>query len=80
MKPNAIRDKALTKCADQEAARAAWSRVYEARPEFSGTNARYVERKEVTAARLAMLSVLAGGGTIEAAEAAGMKHWEGLSA
>ncbi len=61
MTPNQIRDKALQVCADPEAARVAWDDV-RTDPRCHGKVAR--------AARLAMLTVIAEGGTIKAAKKA----------
>ncbi|MCI5075627.1 hypothetical protein [Oricola sp.] len=57
MKPNAIRKKAAKECADQEAARAMWRKVMDEFPD--------VGRRELDKGRLAMLTVIAEGGTIE---------------
>lgn len=67
MTPNQIKNKALKRCADQQAAQEAWRRV-SADSRCHGKTSR--------AARLAMLTVLADGGTVAAAEKAG---WEALS-
>lgn len=63
MKPNTIRDKALAKLTadERDRARAAWGKV-RSDPRCHGKVAR--------AARLAMLTVLADGGTIAAAKKA----------
>lgn len=64
MKPNTIRDKALANLTEKERARAraAWSKIC-SDPRCHGKVAR--------AARLAMLTVLADGGSIAAAKKAG---------
>lgn len=57
MKPNAIRNKALKVCEDQESARATWRKIMD---EFPDAN-----QRELDAGRLAMLKAIADGGSIE---------------
>lgn len=64
MTPNQIRDKALKVCRDHEGARAAWKKIADD-PRCHG--------KTAVAARLAMLSALADGKSIESAKRAARK-------
>lgn len=57
MKPNAIRNKAAKACADQEAARTMWRKVMSEFPD--------ADRRELDKGRLAMLTAIADGGTID---------------
>ena len=62
MKPNTVRNKALKACDDQEAARAMWRKVMAEFPD--------AEKRELDRRRLAMLKVIADGGSIEDGAAA----------
>ena len=62
MKPNTVRNKALKTCADQEAARAMWRKLMAEFPD--------ADRRELNRRRLAMLEVIADGGSIEDGAAA----------
>lgn len=77
MTPNEIRDKARELVsadpAKEQAAREAWSRVYQAVPHYEGQYANYRRQKKITAARLAILVALADGGSVDDAERAGME-------
>lgn len=63
MTPNEVRDQALRVCTDQASAQAAWERV-RSDGRCHGKTAR--------ACRLAILQVLANGGTVVETERAGM--------
>lgn len=63
MKPNTIRDKALKACADQQqAAREMWRKVMAEYPD--------AEKRELDRRRLAMIKVIADGGSIDDGAAA----------